>query len=165
MRSYFEHCLCVWCPVNNTDMTKFESLQRRTINVLNLQVQLIIPDLNISNAMIDRIRHLTECDIWPNSILNFLMMSVWGDSSKILNIAYTIQFKYCNVMISSPTIQIERGYFENARFEIINKKLFLSTRSTWTLLKNCANVGTKIFIELLTYLGVWSCRSQKWTIS
>ena len=31
VRSYFEHCSCVWRPVNSTDITKFESLQRRAM--------------------------------------------------------------------------------------------------------------------------------------
>ena len=35
VRSYFEHCSCVWRPVNNTDITKFESLQKRTIKWIN----------------------------------------------------------------------------------------------------------------------------------
>ena len=35
VRSYFEHCSCVWRPVNNTDITKFESLQKRAIKWIN----------------------------------------------------------------------------------------------------------------------------------
>ena len=51
--------------------------------------------------------------------------------------------------------QIEKGYLENVCFEVMNKNWFLSTRSTWTLLKNFAIVGSKISIELLLYLGAW----------
>ena len=35
VRSYFEHCSCVWRPVNSTDITKFESLQRRAMKWIN----------------------------------------------------------------------------------------------------------------------------------
>ena len=39
--SYFEHCSCVWRPVNNTDITKFESLQKRAIFKLLSRLRLI----------------------------------------------------------------------------------------------------------------------------
>ena len=35
VRSYFEHCTCVWRPVNITGITKFESLQKRAIKWIN----------------------------------------------------------------------------------------------------------------------------------
>ena len=35
VRRYFEHCSCVWRPVNSTDITKFESLQRRAMKWIN----------------------------------------------------------------------------------------------------------------------------------
>ena len=35
VRSYFEHRSCIWRPVNSTDITKFESLQRRAMKWIN----------------------------------------------------------------------------------------------------------------------------------
>ena len=35
VRSYFEHCSYIWRPVNSTDITKFESLQRRAMKWIN----------------------------------------------------------------------------------------------------------------------------------
>ena len=35
VRSYFEHCSCVWRAVNNTDITKCESLQKCAIKWIN----------------------------------------------------------------------------------------------------------------------------------